>query len=305
MKKSKFIFDLFATATIVLLSAGAARAQELEPRSYAPSPVGTTFVLGGFGKSTGGILFGHSLDIDNVQADLWITTAGAGRTFDLLGRQARLLAVFPLAWGAIEGDVHRQLERRELAGLVDPRFRLTVGLRGAPAMKLAEFSKQAPRTALGMSLTVVPPLGQYDPGELVNLGYNRWAFKPEIGVSRPIGRWTIEAYAGAWLFTTNDEYYPRRSLRRQDPVVALQGHATCALPHRTWIALDATWFAGGDTRVDGVPNPDRQRNSRLGATFSLPLAGQHSLKVGFSTGATTRRGSDFDTLNVTWQLVMF
>jgi hypothetical protein len=293
-------------ATIVLLtSAAEGRAQELEPRSYAPSPVGTTFVLAGFGKSTGGILFDPSLDIDNVQADLWISTVGIGRTFDLLGRQARLLAVVPLAWGAIEGDVHQQLQRQELAGLVDPRFKLTVGLRGAPALTLAEFSRQPPRTALGMSLTVVPPLGQYDPGALVNLGFNRWAFKPEIGASRPLGRWTVEGYAGTWLFTANDAYYPGRLTRRQDPVLAMQGHATCALPHRTWVALDATWFAGGDTRVGGLLNPDHQRNTRLGATFSFPIVGQQSLKLAYSTGATTRRGTDFDTLNVTWQLVTF
>jgi len=30
----------------------------------------------------------------------------------------------------------------------------------------------------------------------VNLGYNRWGFKPEIGASRQIARWTIEGVAG-------------------------------------------------------------------------------------------------------------
>jgi hypothetical protein len=38
-----------------------ATAQELEPRAYSPSPVGTTFLLGGFGRSEGGILFDPSL----------------------------------------------------------------------------------------------------------------------------------------------------------------------------------------------------------------------------------------------------
>jgi hypothetical protein len=33
-----------------LLSAGFAHAQELEPRAYSPSPVGTTFVLSGVGQ---------------------------------------------------------------------------------------------------------------------------------------------------------------------------------------------------------------------------------------------------------------
>jgi hypothetical protein len=296
---------IVAATVVLFIGVGNAGAQELEPRAYAPSPIGTTFVLSGFGRSTGGILFDQSLDIDHVQADLWISTLGVGHTFDLFSRQARVLAVFPMAWGRIEGDVNQHLQRQELAGLVDPRLKLTVGLHGAPALTLAEFGRRARRTTVGASITVVPPLGQYDSKELVNLGYNRWAFKPEMGVARSIGQWTVEGYAGAWLFTDNTSFYPGRSRRRQDPVLALQGHATYALPHRIWVALDATWFAGGDTRVDGLLNPDHQRNSRLGATLSVPIVGQQSLKFTYSTGATTRRGMDFDTLNVTWQLVMF
>ena len=34
----------------LLLTVGVAHAQELEPRSYSPAPIGTTFVLGGFGS---------------------------------------------------------------------------------------------------------------------------------------------------------------------------------------------------------------------------------------------------------------
>jgi hypothetical protein len=290
---------------IVLMIGGVANAQELEPRSYAPSPVGTTFVLGGFGKSEGGILFDPSLDIDNVQADLWISTAGFGRTFDLSGRQARFLAVFPTAWGTIAGSVHDQMQSQDLAGLVDPRIKLTIGLIGAPALTLAEFARAPRRTAMGASVTVVPPLGQYNASQLINLGYHRWGLKPEIGVSHPIGRLTVDGYAGVWLFTTNDEFYPGRARKSQDPILSLQGHASYALPGRTWLAVDGTWFAGGETRVDRVLSPDLQRNTRIGVTVSVPVVGQQSIKFVYSTGATTRRGSDFDTVNVTWQLVMF
>ena len=282
-----------------------AEAQELEPRAFSPSPVGTTFVLGGFGRSEGGILFDPALDVDNVQADLWIATFGVGHTFSLGGRQARILGVVPTAWGSVTGDVHAQAQRQDLAGLVDPRIKLSVGLIGAPALTLAEFTAAPRRTAIGAGVTVVPPLGQYRARQLVNLGYNRWAVKPEIGLSHPVGRWTLEASAGVWLFSTNRSYYPARAVKHQDAVVALQGHVSYALPRRSWLAVNATWFAGGETRVDGVPNPDLQRNARVGATLSIPVVGQQSLKFSYSTGTTTRRGSDFNTFNATWQLVMF
>ena len=289
----------------LLLTIGVAHAQELEPRSYSPSPVGTTFVLGGFGRSEGGILFDPSLDIDNVQADLWIATVGAGHIFDLFGRQSRVLAVVPIAWGAVVGDVHAHAQRQDLVGLADPRFKLSVGLFGAPALTRDEFTRRRRVATLGASLTVMPPRGQYNANQLVNLGYHRWALKPEVGMSVPAGRWTIDAYAGVWLFTTNDSHFPGTAEKRQDPVLAVQGHASYALSTRTWLAVNGTWFAGGATYVDDVLNPDLQRNTRLGITYSVPLAAQQSLKFVYSTGTSTRRGSDFNTFNVTWQLLMF
>jgi hypothetical protein len=294
-----------AVGVLALLMARGAIAQELEPRSYSPAPIGTTIVLGGVGGSQGAILLDPSLDISDVQADLKIVTAGFGYTFDLGGRQARLLAVVPTAWGTIGGDVHHSPQSQTVAGLVDPRIKLSIALRGAPALTPREFAKAPRRAVVGASVTVMPPVGQYDASRLVNLGYNRWAFKPEVGVSRTLGRWTADGYAGVWFFTTNAAYFPGRSRREQDAIVSVQGHLSYALPHRMWLAFDATGFTGGETRVDGQVNPDLQRNSRLGGTLSIPVGRQQSLKFVYSTGSTTRRGSDFDTVTVTWQLVRF
>ena len=47
---------IIASLLGVLISADSASAQELEPRIYAPAPVGTTIVLAGVGGSKGGIL---------------------------------------------------------------------------------------------------------------------------------------------------------------------------------------------------------------------------------------------------------
>jgi hypothetical protein len=151
----------------------------------------------------------------------------------------------------------------------------------------------------------MPPIGVYHPEQLINLGFNRWAIKPEVGVARTIQQWTVEGSAGVWLYSTNAKFFPGSARKEQDPIGSFQGHVSYALPRRSWVAFDATWFAGGQSRVDGVESPDRQRNSRLGVTLSVMTFANHSVKVAYSTGATTRRGSDFDTLNVTWQVVVF
>jgi hypothetical protein len=151
----------------------------------------------------------------------------------------------------------------------------------------------------------MPPWGQYDSGQLVNLGYNRWAFKPEIGATRTIQRWTVDAAAGLWFFTDNDAYYPGRFRKEQDPLLSLQAHVSYSFPNRIWVGAAGTWFSGGETRIEGVVNPDEQRNTRLGGTLSIPVGKFQSVKLIYSTGATTRRGTDFDSFSVNWQLVRY
>jgi hypothetical protein len=301
MKRARSLSALLAAC----LASGTLHAQDLEPRAYSPAPIGTTFLLFGYGSSEGAILLDPSAGIENVQADLDFVFAGGGYTFWLAGRQARVLAVVPFAWGMVSGDVADEARSADLAGLSDPRLKLSVGLRGAPALTVEEFARTPRRTVLGASLTLLFPFGQYDARQLVNLGYNRWAIKPELGISHPAGRFTLEAYAGVWWFTTNGAYYPGDAVRRQDPVTALQGHVAYAVSRRAWLAVDGTWFVGGTTHVDGLTSPDRQRNARLGATLAIPIARRQSLKLFYSTGATTRRGSDFGTFSATWQLVRF
>ena len=69
---------------------------------------------------------------------------------------------------------------------------------------------------------------------------------------------------GIWRFTANDNYFPSRAVKGQDPVFAAQTHLSYALARRSWVAVNAAWFAGGQSRIDRAMSPDEQRNSRLG-----------------------------------------
>jgi hypothetical protein len=71
------------------------------------------------------------------------------------------------------------------------------------------------------------------------------------------------------------------------------------------VAVNGTWYAGGQTEVDGVKAAEPYRNTRLGATLSVPIGARQSLKVAYSAGAATRVGADFRTLTGAWQLVLF
>jgi hypothetical protein len=115
----------------------------------------------------------------------------------------------------------------------------------------------------------------------------------------------FEGSGGVGLYEDNDLFYPGERHKSQQSIKGLQGHVSYTFRPRMWVALDGTWYTGGRVDLDGVRGTDFQRNSRLGATFALPLTRRQSLKFAYNTGATTRLGGDFDTFSVAYQMVWF
>lgn len=286
---------------VLLAGIGApAQAQEMEPRAYSPSPVGMTFLGLSWQRSSGGVTTDPTLPITNVDAEIDSAIVGVVRTFGLGGRSASVGLLLPYTRAEVSGEVFEENRIAERSGLADARLRLAVNLFGSPALDRAQFARRVPGTSLGASLVVIAPTGEYDNDKLINLGTNRWAFKPELGLYQPIGPWSLEFSVGMWLFGDNDAFYGD-SRREQDPLTTMQAHIGYTFRPQLWIAANATWYAGGRTTVDGIRKADRQETTRLGLTLSLPLTGGQSLKVAWSDGASTRIGSDFTTWTVVWQ----
>jgi len=280
--------------------------QELEPRSYAPAPVGANFVGVAYAYSTGDIVFDAALPVDDVTARVHGILLAYGRTFGVFGRQATASGALPYAFGDVAGTVYEQAKKVERSGLADFRGRIAVNLYGTPALALKDFAQRR-RTPfiLGTSLTVSAPVGEYYGDKLINLGTNRWAFKPELGVSVPWRKLDFDTYCGVWFFTNNTDFFPAQKTRRQDPLSAVQGHVTYTFRPTLWFAVDGTWYGGGASTVDGGPPSARVDNSRYGGTLSLPVTKSQSLKLAYSRGAIVRAGSDFSVYLAAWQLRWF
>src|SRR5262245_58481710 len=266
-----------AFVSTLVIGAPAARAQEMEPRAYSAAPVGTNFLAIGAGDTRGDVLFDASLPITDTRADLNLAAFGYARSFGVGGRQGLVAGGVVYARGDLEGLVFGAERRTGRSGLTDMRLKVSLNLMGPGAMTPQEFATAPRKTIVGVSLTVQPPTGQYDESRLINLGTNRWAFKPEVGVSVPVGRWFLDAYAGAWFFTSNDEFYPWGSTRRQDPLGSVQAHASYTFRSRAWVAFDATWYGGGEATVDDGPPSTSQSTTRLGATGSIPITKRQSI----------------------------
>jgi hypothetical protein len=163
-----------------------------------------------------------------------------------------------------------------------------------------EFANYRPTTVIGVSLTVVAPYGHYDDTKVINIGSNRWSFKPELGFSRTRGPWTGEADAGAWFFTDNTDFAGGK-VRSQDPIGALQLHLMYTFRPLLWLAVDGTYYTGGRTTINSQQNIDLQKNSRLGVTLALPVSRWQSIKIAYSRGARTTIGGNFETIGLSYQ----
>jgi hypothetical protein len=277
-------------------------AQDLDPRAYVWVPIKGNFLSSGFAFSQGGVLTDPSLPIENLKASVQSLNIGYARSFNLFGKTATAFAAIPYSWAQASADVNGIRESITRSGFSDMRMRLSVLLLGAPATPIEKFAQKKQKTILGLSLTIIAPTGQYFSDKLINLGTNRWAYKPELALSHPIGKhWLIDVYTGLWLFTQNDRFYTGKSIRTQDPMGAFQGHLSYTIKPKMWLALDATYYSGGNSSINGIDKDDRQNNSRIGVTFVFPVMKRGSLRLAASTGAIIRSGADFNTFSIGWQ----
>ena len=292
---------LFAMAVLALASlAPAVRAQDIEPRAYANAPVGINFAIAGFVYTRGDLPFDASVPITDAN----LTTSNAvfayARVLDLGGRSGKFDVIVPMTRMSGTANYLGAPVDREVSGLGRPAFRLSMNFVGSPALQLKDFAAWQQDLIVGASLQVSPPWGQYDPDRIVNITGNRWSIKPEVGVSKAVGAWTLEMQAAATFFSDNDEFFGGRT-RSQEPIYSLQAHVIHGFASGTWISVDGTCFAGGRSSIDGAPNSDLQQNWRIGATLAVPLGRLNSIKLYASSGVSARTGNNLDAIGVAWQ----
>jgi Putative MetA-pathway of phenol degradation len=290
------------TAFVVAASAGSAPAQELDPNAYMPAPVGLNILSIATTISSGDLSFDPSGPISEASSTISTTALLLGRTLSVGGRSGNVSVVMPYVIGNVRGKYLGLTESVQRSGPADFRLRVAANLYGAPAMTVREFASYRHRTVVGTSLTVVAPLGQYSSRKLINIGTKRWAFKPEVGLARVSRRWIFETYAGVWLFTANGDFLGHR-VREQRPIASAQFHVEYVIRPGMWLAGNVNFYAGGRTIVDGIPNIDLQKNSRVGATWFVPLVRGHAVRLAVSRGAYTTIGADFTSVSAVYQYV--
>jgi hypothetical protein len=287
-----------------VMTALPAAAQDLEPRRWTQLPTGTNVLAIGYAGRDSDIYFSPLIGITDgtAQTNAWL--ARYSHSFDWSGNTARVDMMLPYVSGTWQGLVAGEPGSRTIRDRGDPWLRLSVNFYGSPALQGQEFlnfiSENPIRTTVGASVAVSLPLGAYDPDELINIGRNRYALRPQIGVLHQRGPWSLELTGSVFLFGNNREFIELTTLS-QEPVWALQGHVTRSFSNGLWLGAGIAYAAGGKVDLDGIRLKYEVDNLLLNLVGSYRITDRQSVMVAWQRGRTqVDVGSDSDSWLLSW-----
>ena len=279
-------------------------AQDLEARSYSVVPKGMHAAALSYTYSKGNIITDFASPIQNLDVNTSSISLGYVQTFAFFNKLARIQVAIPYAFLNGTADYNGADTSGSRNGFLDAKIKFGLNLIGSPVLSPKDFRLFQEHTVLGVSMVISAPVGQYFPSKLINLGTNRWGFKPELGFSHREGRLYYEFYTGVWFFTANDAFLQKSTLDQQ-PLFALQAHVDYVFKSAIWVAFNAGLGRGGESSINNIEQGDEQRNWRLGATFSMPINKHQSIKALINTGVATRAGQNYTALTLVYQYIWF
>jgi hypothetical protein len=275
--------------------------QELVPRRWSHIPDGVNIGGTAFAYTNGDIYFNPALRLEDVQFDLRTYGFKYIHGFRMLGKSARIDLVQTYQSGTWTGLLAGAPATVNREGWSDTLLSFSINLIGAPPLSGREYveyrSRTKRETIVGAGLTMQLPTGQNFSDKLINLGSNRYTFRPQLGVMHVRGKWSFEATTTLCLYTDNSEFYGDTRLE-QDPSIQMDAHLVYAFRPGLWLSGGGGFLLGESTEVNEVPSHDSKKNYGWGLTLCVPVYRALAIKltyVGTRTGVDS--GADTDTFS--------
>ena len=125
------------------------RAQDLSPRAYLITPLHFNAVILSYSFYTAVLISTDAAPITGATGTYSVPILGYYHSFNFFGRSANVNAVLPYAVGNFQGNVAGQPRQIYRSGLVDFTSRVSVNLKGGPAMPVQGFMKWRQKTLVG------------------------------------------------------------------------------------------------------------------------------------------------------------
>ena len=172
-----------------------------------------------------------------------------------------------------------------VTGFGDAQLGFVYGVHGTPALKPAAYADHPPGLAVNLLAKLFFPTGKYSSARSVNVGANRWALRLGVPVVYAMGErmadphlTTVEAMPTVTFYSPNhDPVGAERT--KQKPLFIFEGHLTRGFTRDFWASIDLLWREGGEVIVDGLAAHNRQSALSLGATGTIALPANLSLRL--------------------------
>ena len=256
--------------------------QDIEPRRWSPIPLGTNVLGAGYSYTSGDVFFDPLLQAEDVKIKAHSLAVSFVQPFKVRNKLASISLLVPFSAADWSGLLSGEPAAVNRTGFADPRIRASVLLAGPPAgnaLELQQYKLENPTyTTFGVSLAVTLPLGQYSEDKLLNLGGNRFVFRPQAGMIHYWGTWSFELTGSVFLYTRNPDFF-NDAQRDQRPTFAMQSHLVKQLRGGAWLSLGAGYGLGGESVINRQPNGDFRANLLMSASYSLLITKRQGLKL--------------------------
>jgi hypothetical protein len=299
------IFSIFFIIFFSICSCSI-NAQDIEPRRWTPMPLGVHVMAVGYASQTGTLYFDPALQIQDASVNVNVAVLQYFQPFKLGNKLARLDVLIPYSFAKWEGLLAGNPQSVSRNGFADPRIRMSLNLVGPDAFDpkgIREYYAANPvNTSFGVSLAITFPFGEYFEDKLLNIGQNRFVFRPQLGMVHNWGLWSYELTSSVFIFTNNNDFFNNQT-RRQEPLFAVQTHLIRRFENKMWTSISAGYGGAGESSINNVDKDDN-RSGVLGAiSFGMPLFKTQSIKLSYLRTQTLNDiGADTNTFAFGWTI---
>lgn len=271
-----------------------------DSRDYIPAPPGTFLFCTYFRHITANTLYnnGHKVSSDfnlseniGILRPVYYTQIGKS----LYGSGPFTIdpqALIPFGEAHLDGAAVGDKQFSD-SGFADPVLLTTFWFVNAPEKKLW----------VGFTPYLTLPLGTYDRHKALNLGNNRWAIKPELGVVKGIGdKAYLDLIINGEFYTDNTNFGAGANPVKleQDPLLGFEAHASYDITKQWFVSLDYYYNNGGETKIAGVSQNDEQSNHGLGISFFWGIGDHNQLMLQYRDDFSVKSGPGTNTFGVRW-----
>ena len=219
----------------------------------------------------------------NADIDATLAMAGYAHTFSLFDRSAMAAVIFPM--GRISGNVGAVGQKA--SGFGDPMLEFDINLIGPRSQKnIPDALRYEPGFSLDLLADLVLPIGDYNNKQLLNIGMNRWYGRFGMPMTMQLGPWvpgrrtTLELLPSVWIFGDNKDFVGQTL--KTKPKYQLDAHLTRDFTQNLWGSVDATWYSGGQSSINGVKG-SKLNVVGVGLTLGYTINDNLNLTVGYKS----------------------